>query len=173
MRSSVEISSLPDLLIIDTGPIRELVSYQAVASYGFHALRGDLLFLRNESAYEVCSQFIATFRRKMTSASVVAELYHWIRKTEARGHARLWHRVYEEFRLMGMDEEVVRLLELEEDLVARFGPIDGSLIELARRHISQKPLILTIDRGLHGECIKAGFRASLAADIVQGSIPGR
>jgi len=67
---------------------------------------------------------------------------------------------------MGMNEEAVRLLEMEQDFVVRFGPIDGSLIELARRHEREKPVILTTDSPLHGQCWKAGLRVSMVEEIV-------
>ncbi len=147
------------LLILDTGPIRELVSFHAVDQFGFGRLRADLLFLKDTESYQTCGEFIASFRQKTTSASVVAELNYWIRKTDPPGQIRLWNRVYDEFRRMGMNEEVVRLVEMHVGLVTRFGPVDVSLIELARRHASLRPVILTTEtRGFYDECVKAGLR---------------
>jgi len=95
-----------------------------------------------------------------TSASVVVELYHWIRETEPHGQSKLWSRVYDEFKNMGMDEEVVKLSDMDPTFVLRFGPVDGSLLELARRHVARKPMILTTDLPLYGECKKAGLSVS-------------
>jgi hypothetical protein len=148
------------LLILDTGPIRELVLFHAVSEYGFDKLRKSLRFIRHPESYNRCSKFIASFRQVTTSASVVVELYHWIRDTDGNGQKKLWGRVCDEFRNMEMDEEVVRLLDMDVDFVSRFGPVDGSLLGLARRHAGRNPLILTSDRPLHGECKKAGLGVS-------------
>ncbi len=154
-----------ELLILDTGPIRELVLFRAVRRFGFESLQDDLRFIKNKDSYDRCGQFISLFNRKTTSASVVAELHHWIRTTERTGQEKLWNRVYEEFRGMNMDEEVVKLVEMDISLVARFGPVDVSLLELARRHARRDPLVLTIDSRLHSECNRAGIGVSLLYEV--------
>ena len=149
------------LLILDTGPIRELVLFHAVSEFRLENLRRELRFIKEQESYGKCSEFIASFRQMTTtSASVVVELYHWIRETERQGQNKLWGRVAEEFQNMGMDEEVVRLLEMDASFVMRFGPVDGSLLELSRRHAGRNPMILTADLPLYGECKKSGLSVS-------------
>lgn len=165
MPSSPERNRWGTLLILDTGPIRELVLFHAVDQFRFERLRSELQFIKDPDSYERCTKFIATFRRKATSASVVAELNYWIRQTDRTGQGRLWSRVYEEFRGMGMDEEVVRLIDMELDFVERLGPVDVSLFELARRHVEHNPLVLTIDSRLCDECRQARIAVSLIQEV--------
>ena len=109
--------------------------------------------------------------RKTTSASVVAELNYWIRNTELAGQERLWYRIYEEFREMGMDEEVVKLVEMASAggvgiaLLAKLGPVDVSLMGLARLHAKEGALVLTTDGELCRECERAGLHASHLRDV--------
>jgi hypothetical protein len=171
MPSSFRKPDKRELLIFDAGPIREMVTFHAVEQYGFERLRGDLQLIRDPQAYSQCSKFVASFRRKTTSASVVAELNYWIRKTEPTGQERLWNRVYEEFREMGMDEEVVRLVEMASAdemglaLLTRLGPVDVSLMGLARRHAKEGALVLTTDGPLCRECERAGLHVSHLRDV--------
>src|SRR5271166_863463 len=123
-----------ELLILDTGPMRELILGHAVFEFGFERLRRDLTWPTDIEPYNRCSSFIGSFKRRITSASVVSELYYWIRDTEKNGQERLWHRAYEEFRDMGMTEEVIPLAAMDIEMVTRLGPVDASLIELAKRH---------------------------------------
>jgi hypothetical protein len=153
------------ILIVDTGPIWELVLYHAVNELGFVRLKGSLKHFHSPEDYENCGSFLSGFAKKTTSASVVAELYRRIRDTERMGHARLWRQVYEEFENMGMGEEVVRLLDMEPDLVAKHGPTDVSLIEIARRNLNQRPVILTLDGKLYSECLKAQIRSDLLIEV--------
>jgi hypothetical protein len=157
------------VLILDTGPIREIVSYYAVHNLRFHTLRPQLIHLVNPDTYENCSTFLSSFRKKTTSASVVAELYYWIRETEPMGHKQLWERVYQEFENMGMDENVVKLLDMQLELVTRYGPVDASLLEIARRNARQKPVILTLDSRLHAECVKAQISSQLLLEVCNPS----
>lgn len=154
-----------ELLILDTGPIRELVLFHAVDRFGFERLRNDLQFIKDRDSYERCGHFIASFRRKTTSASIVAELNYWIRRTDPNGQIKLWSRVYEEFRSMSMEEEAVTLVEMDLDSVARFGPVDVSLLKLAQRHADHNPLVLTTDSALRGECKRAGLGVSLLQEV--------
>jgi len=66
---------------------------------------------------------------------------------------------------MDMHEEAISLISMDVDMVTRFGPVDASLIELARRHRERHPVILTVDSGFHGQCLKAGFGARLLQEV--------
>ena len=159
-----------DLLILDTGPIRELILFHAVHDLGFRSLSPQLSPYFDHSAHEHLSHFLGLFRERTTSASVVAELHRWIRDhTDPSGHRQLWERIYHEFRNMGMNEEVIKLLEMPISVVAAHGPIDASLLELAKRHLNRNPVILTLDGYLHAECTKARIKSDL---LIQVCNPG-
>lgn len=159
-----------DLLILDTGPIRELILFHAVYDLGFRSLSPQLSPYFDVSAHEHLSNFLGLFRERTTSASVVAELHRWIRDhTDPSGHRQLWERIYHEFRNLGMNEEVIKLLDMPIGVVAAHGPIDASLIELAKRHLDRNPVILTLDSRLYAECIKARVRSDL---LIQVCYPG-
>lgn len=155
----------PGILILDTGPIWELVLYNAVTQFRFASLRPSLTHFVSIEAYEHCGTFLASFRKRTTSASVVAQLYNFIRHTDKGGQRQLWELVYEEFRRMDMDEHVVKLLDMDLDLIARYGPTDVSLIEIAIRNFRQNPVILTLDSPLHSECGKARIRSRLLIEV--------
>jgi hypothetical protein len=150
---------------MDTGPIWELVLYRAVKELGFTSLRRNLTYFVSPEAYENCGSFLSSFKRKTTSASVVAELYNFIRGTLPTGQRQLWKQVYEEFENMDMDEDVVRLLGMDAELVTKYGPTDVSLLEIARRNLTQRPVILTLDNPFHAECKKAQISAELLIEV--------
>ena len=154
------------MAILDTGPIWELVLYSAVKQLGFANLEGDLTYFVRPEVYQNCGDFLSTFAGKTTSASVVVELYGRIQRTQPKkGHPDLWELVYEEFRRMSMDEDIVKLLDMELDLVAKFGPTDVSLLEIARRNMTQAPVILTVDREFHARCKKEEVSSELRIEV--------
>lgn len=155
----------PGILIMDTGPIWELILYRAVKELGFAGLKRNLTYFVDSEAYETCGNFLSSFRKKTTSASVVAQLHTFIRGTDRQGRRQLWAQVYDEFEKMGMDEDVVRLLDMDPDLIAKYGPTDVSLLEIARRNLKQRPVILTLDSPLHSECRKAGIQSELLIEV--------
>jgi predicted nucleic acid-binding protein len=144
-----------ELLILDTGPIREFVLFNAVYSDGFESLRSELRFFHDEAAVQKYQLFVRSFVRRVTSASVVAELHNWIKhKRDAKS---LWKQAYEDFRERKIAEEVAPLLTMDIDLVASVGPVDASLIAIALQSQQQKPAILTIDDELLGRCSSPGI----------------
>jgi hypothetical protein len=114
---------------------------------------------------EAYGSFLSSFKRKTTSASVVAELYNFIRGTLPAGQRQLWKQVYEEFENMDMDEDIVKLLGMDADLVTKYGPTDVSLLEIARRNLTQRPVILTLDSLFHAECKKAQISSELLIEV--------
>jgi hypothetical protein len=118
-----------------------------------------LRHLKSESAYQKLSEFIASFRRRTTTPHVVAEISSRIIRTERRGQSAIWGLVYTEFRSMGMDEGVLKLLEMPQDLVADIGAVDASVLRLGLSFGEPKPLVLSIDSALIAECIRAGVSA--------------
>ena len=140
-----------DLLIVDTGTIRELVTFHAVENLGFDKLRNHLRFFFTREAH-------------------VAELNYWIRKTDLDGHVKLWNRVHDEFRNMKMDEEVVKLVNMDMILVVKHGPVDTSILDIAKRNSGVSPFVLTIDDKLVAECKRALIAASSLNEIIYSAI---
>jgi hypothetical protein len=66
---------------------------------------------------------------------------------------------------MRMDEKVVKLLQMDISLVARSGPVDVSILEIAKMNIDLSPLVLTVERDLHDECARAGLRVKYLIEL--------
>lgn len=154
------------VLIFDTGPLWELVLYSAVHNLRFISLENELGHLKSLSSYQNLSTFVATFPRKTTTPHVVAEISSRIIRTEQKGHSSIWGLVYREFSSMGMDEDVLKLLEMPQRLVADFGAVDASVLTLASRLAGIKPLVLSIDSALIAECRRAGVKAMNLWEVI-------
>ena len=157
-----------ELLILDTGPLWELLSFLAVTRLGYKKLQKNLRHFRDDRQYQLYSNFVAQFRRKTTTAGVVVELYRFIRETENTGQLELWEELYREFRQMGMDEQAVSLLTMPIADVAKRGPTDMSLISCARDNAAAKPVVLTIDRELWSLCRRIPIDSVTLDEITAG-----
>jgi len=157
-----------NLLLMDTGPLWELVTYRAVFDLRFQRLRPRLQFVSTQLSYENLGRYIQSFQTKSTSSSVIVELPYRVRGTEPAGQERIWSLIYEEFRGMGMKEQAVSLLDMPIRLVGRYGPTDVSLLSLAQQQIESEPVVLTIDSELRSECLNAGIRAVQIHEITGG-----
>jgi hypothetical protein len=154
------------LILLDTGPLRELITYQAVFRLRFRNLRKELQFIRESIPYEMLAAYLRSFQNVSTTPSVIAELGRWIQKTGASGQERLWSLVYDELRALGLEEQMVKLLDMPRELVARCGPADVSLLTLAREQLASEPVVLTIDWQLYAEGLNAQVRAVQIQEII-------
>lgn len=161
--------SSPQLLIFDTGPLWELVIYSAVHQLRFQSLNSELQYLRTRPSYEIVTNFIGNFRNRTTTPHVVAEISSLIiRRTERTGHRAIWERVYTEFRRMGMDESVLKLLELPQKRVAEIGATDAGVLGLGLNFGKSKPVVLSVDFPLIAECKRAGVNAKHLREVLAG-----
>lgn len=155
-----------ELLILDTGPLWELLLFDAVHRLRFHSLRKHIEYLSDGERFSGFSRFVSVFRHKSTTPSVVAELSAKIVRTDPSGRLKMWIQLRDEFVNMGMDEEIVKFLEMPIDLVGRYGVVDQSVLELARRHARFRPQIVTVDGKLAAECRRAGLQAFHLSEIL-------
>lgn len=159
-----------NLLLIDNGPLRELIHFQAVFTLNFSNLHKGLSFVSEKLPYDKLSSFIGSFQRKITTPYVILELGHWVRETKHAGRERIWSLVYEELQRMGLAEQMIKLLDMPRELVARYGPTDVSLLRLAQKYVNSDPVVLTIDQELWSECWKANIRAVHIHEIIRPDV---
>jgi hypothetical protein len=72
---------------------------------------------------------------------------------------------------MGMDEGVMKLLEMPQELVAEIGAVDVSIVELGRSLGPPKSLVLSIDSTLIAECQRAGLNARHLVEVITNREP--
>jgi len=72
---------------------------------------------------------------------------------------------------MGMDEGVMKLLEMPQDLVAEIGAVDVSIVELGRSLGLPKSLVLSVDSALITECQRAGLNARHLVEVIANGEP--
>ena len=163
----------PQILVFDTGPLWELMLYTAVhPPFGFASLKNQLEHLQSVSSHQRFSEFIASFQKRTTTPHVVAEISaRIIRLTEKKSWSSIWGLVYSEFSSMGMDEGVMKLLEMPQDLVAEIGAVDVSIVELGRSLGLPKSLVLSVDSALITECQRAGLNARHLVEVIANGEP--
>lgn len=159
----------PRTLLLDTGPLWELILYAAVHDIGFALLDPDLQYLRSAEQYKNLTAFISQFRHRMTTPHVVAEISARIRDFK-KGGENLWKVVYAEFTKMGMDEGTLKLLSMPEDLVVSMGAVDVSLLKVAANLEPGTFTVLSIDRGLIAECKRARMPAQHLWEVVAAEV---
>ncbi len=157
-------------LLLDTGPLRELILYSAVENLGFARRRREIQFLQTEGRYQNLSAFISGFRKRTTTPHVVSEMSSWILRTFESGRANIWRLVFDEFTRMQMDEQTIELLRMPCESVIRLGATDSGLLEAASELGAWSTTVLSIDHALVAECRGAGLQALHLRDVVEADV---
>jgi hypothetical protein len=67
---------------------------------------------------------------------------------------------------MGMDEGVLKLVQMPQQLVADFGATDAGILQLASSLGQTKPTVLSVDSALVAECKRAGMNAKDLWEVI-------
>lgn len=73
-------------------------------------------------------------------------------------------RLQTEFRELGMEESLVPLMEMNALHIAKFGPVDEALVQLAR---TRDAVLLTDDQELHGHCRSLEVQVLSVYDVLE------
>jgi hypothetical protein len=155
----VAVKTEPYVLIFDTGPLWELIVYRAVNILGFEKLKPELRYLQSNSSYDRLSRFVERFRNRATTPQVVAEISTRVVRTDNQGQRDIWGVIFNEFVSMGMDERLIKLLEMAQETVAKYGAVDVSLLKLGSTYAPGATVVLSIDSALIAECNRSGLTA--------------
>ncbi len=69
---------------------------------------------------------------------------------------------------MGMDERLIKLLEMSRDAVAELGAVDTSLLKLGSTFDLGTPVVLSIDGSLIRKCNQSGVTAVDLWEVLAG-----
>jgi hypothetical protein len=86
-------------------------------------------------------------------------------RTDRAGQSEIWGIVYREFSSMGMDEHLLKLLEMPQELVAEIGAVDTSVLNLGKKFGHRNSVVLSIDSTLVKECKHPGVDAKHLTEV--------
>ncbi len=163
--------------VLDTGPLLEflVLRYQTETGarwpdsfFQFQALPTRLDREDFEKFLKVNSGRLAT------SSGVAAEMHRFLQRAEdscgwrqRQGlRDRFWRLVCGKFRELKMGEDAIRLIEMAETILIDYGPVDASLLELAKRPVEHvdRVVVLTSDGRFLKLCQKKEIPAEFVAD---------
>lgn len=166
--------------LLDTGPLQEffILRYEAQTgsrwpdrTFQFHAL----LTQRDREDFPKFIQANRGYLR--TTSGVVTEMHGFLQRAErdyewrARPdlRRRFWALVWATFREFGMQEDTVPVVEMAEQVLVDYGPVDAGLLELAKRSVKQvsRIVVLTADKALRELCLRHEVRADYVTDRLE------
>lgn len=142
----------PPKIIVDTGPFFDFLLSEFWAHYYKKIPYKRLRYIKNEILRRKLRNYFYNTALS-TTPSVIVEIAYQIRgqrpKLEPKIIAVFWKFVYNFFKNKKLDEDFISILNMSQEELAKFGPADASLIELAR---STRMPIFTADSPLFFYC---------------------
>ena len=140
---------------LDTGPLLDFLLVRFRDGRGPNQLWKKVRYLTQTASLAALDKI---FRSAVvrTTTGVFVEIDRHVRDVPLDDGIMREFREYaqERFKTLGILEEGVALPELEPAALVQLGPVDASLIELARRHEEVELTILTMDEMLYTACLK-------------------
>jgi hypothetical protein len=163
-------------LILDTGPLFDLLLFRFWNGQG-RPIDENQLECRKQ--FNVSPEQISRFLGRYQSIIVVPGVFVEVGRL-ARGIlnrslgsgkrelvASFWRFALRELQQMSIDEQWIRLLLLDSQLLEDFGPTDATLIRCAQETGEERVSILTHDQPLHGRCRRQQISCILTSEILQ------
>ncbi len=147
-------SSLPKNPLVDTNILFGFLLWRFSAETGIAIDPSALGPLRSEPLRETLRWYLHRAKPIQTSPHVIAEI-HGLAKS--RAHLRgpklesFWGCAQEELLSLGLEEHLVRVIEMEREDLRLFGPTDTSILTLAG---ARRGVVLTEDGKLRSRCVK-------------------
>ncbi len=157
-------------LILDTGPLFDFLLLRFSEETGRVGLENDLNYLKTDLDAQRFRGFVTGHQIVLTTPGVVAEIQRHQRRHLPGDQGRFWRLARGQFHELRIDEEAVRLGEMEEGDLSNQGPVDASLLQLARRRLGQyrRVAVLTADRPLWERCRNQQILACWIHEILAG-----
>lgn len=158
--------TIPRTPIVDTGPLFDFVwlRYCEKRSKSYKPI--DFLYLSSTLSREAVSWYFRIAKPLVTCPQVIAEMHnHAIKRLRDDKLREFWKVAQMELIELGLDEDLVKLVEMDSDILCSFGPADTALIHIAiRRQTSCS--IFTTDGKLAGHCIDKQIKVLSLGEII-------
>lgn len=162
-----------ETFILDTGPLFDFLLLRFSEEASRERLREDLEYLKTDLYRRHFKEFMMRQKPFLTTPGVIAEIQGLSRRLPSLtrvDEGSFWTLARKEFRELGIDEEIIRLGEMQEEDLANYGPVDASLLELARRKQGEhrRVAVLIGDERLWHRCQKQQIPVRWIHEILSG-----
>jgi rRNA-processing protein FCF1 len=162
-------------IILDTGPLLDLLLYQFWKEQGYSIDENRLQCRKQFNVSpEQISRFLGVQQSILVVPGVFVEMGRLARDAigrvpnRAKGGslASFWGIATRELRQMRIDEKWTTFLSLEQNAIEEVGPTDAALMRCAQDTGEERVPILTHDEALRGRCHKQQIRCLLTSEIL-------
>ncbi|MBI5197282.1 MAG: hypothetical protein HZA19_01605 [Nitrospirae bacterium] len=160
--------TIPRMPIVDTGPLFDFLWLGYCEGRGYKILPEDFRYLTSEFSRAAIRWYFSVAKPLLTCPQVIVEVHgHAQRKRLKDGRLRdFWRAAHQELAGLGLDEDLVKLLHMDREILCSFGPADAALIHMANRRRELNCSIFTGEGKLDGHCRKKEIRVLSVGEVI-------
>lgn len=158
--------TIPRVPIVDTGPLFDFLWLRYCEDYHRRDLLSGLRYLTSSDLREAIRWYFGIAKPILTCPQVIAEVHnHAMKRLGNDKLQEFWKIAHKELIELELDEDLVRLLEMDSEILCTFGPTDTALISMAVRRQMSHP-VLTMDGKVIGHCRRKEIKVLSLGEII-------
>ncbi len=157
---------IPKSPVIDTNVLFDFLVWRFSVSFSLPEIASELRHLRTADQRDAVAWYLSWAKPIITSPEVIAELHGRVTRDKKLRQPRLgsfWTFAQQELRQLELDEELMKLLEMQPATLAHFGPTDTGVLGIAAR--DRRP-VLTEDGKLRSRCLEEQIKVVSVDEIL-------
>lgn len=159
--------SIPRHPIVDTGLLFDFLLWQFSDSFRIPTLLSKLRYLTNDFYRKSVRWYFTNAKPVTTCPEVVAEIHHHAESIWRGSYlGDFWRFAQKELIELGLNEEMVKLVQMDADTLSSFGPTDTALLRIASLSPNFSQPIFIADGRLAGQCRKKELNVLGIADVL-------
>src|SRR5437870_2580920 len=127
-------TEIPRNPVIDTTLLLDFLVWRFSVSFGRPNIASQLQYLKTDGERAAMEWYLSSAKPVITSPGVIAEIHGLVQSRIGLRQPLIgsfWEFAREELLRLGLDEELVRLLEMDSGTLSVFGPTDTAILKIA------------------------------------------
>ncbi len=159
-------ATIPRQPIVDTNLLFDFLLWRFSDSLKILPLLAELKYLK-AAPYRASLQWYFKIAKPITTCpEVIAEIHGHAERTPGLQLKNFWKFAQSELAELGLNEELIKVVDMDADILSTLGPTDTALLRLGMLYQTQKQPILTEDTKLAGHCRKRELSIITKYDVL-------
>lgn len=155
---------IPRHPIVDTGPLFDFLFWRFSESIRIRVLSTDLRYLSTDAYKKSLNWYFTVAKPITTCPEVIAEIHrHAEQRLRYPGLGSFWKFAQNELTELGLNEKLVKFIQMDGDTLSSLGPTDTALLDLSD---NLRQPVFTEDTKLAGQCRKRQLSVLRINDVL-------
>lgn len=150
-------NTIPQNSIVDTGPLFDFLIWKFSETTRVKCLIEKLEYLKSDQLRRATQWYLGIAKPILICPGVIAEINGLARSSAELSNSQMgpfWTFSQEELRQLGIDEKMIKLVDMNPDVLKSYWPIDTAIFHLAQREENIGKPVFTEDKRLRNLCVQ-------------------